>query len=70
MAGDPILFINLFNNLRGPEGAGNVRGLKIDVPLVHLHRALAARSYGYIYSGYLAWPSWSTSRNGRRIRSY
>ena len=31
MAGDPILFINLFINLRGPEGAGNVRGLKIDV---------------------------------------
>jgi len=37
MAGDPILFINLFINLRGPEGAGNVRGVKINVPLVHLH---------------------------------
>jgi hypothetical protein len=35
MAGDPILFINLFINLRGPEGVGNVRGLKIDAPLVH-----------------------------------
>ena len=56
MAGDPILFINLFINLRGPEGVGNVRGLKIDVPLVHLRRAMAARSYGYIYSGYLPGP--------------
>jgi hypothetical protein len=50
MARDPILFINSFINLRDPEGAGNVRGPKIDVSLVHLHRAVAARFHGYIYS--------------------
>ncbi len=31
MAGTPLLFINSFFNLRGPEGAGNVGGLKIKI---------------------------------------
>jgi hypothetical protein len=47
--GPPILFINSFFDLRGPEGVGNASGMEIDIPLVDLHRAVAARFHGHVY---------------------
>ena len=49
MAGDPVLFINSFINLRGPEDIGNIGRLEIDVSFVHLHTAMAACFHCHIY---------------------
>jgi hypothetical protein len=50
MAGDPILFINLFINFQSAaESIGNVSRLEIYVSLVHLNRAVTARLHGNVY---------------------
>jgi hypothetical protein len=63
MASDPILFINLFINLRGPEGAGNVGGLKVKIyeeiePLLNGggivlldHANLESQFFGLVWRG-------------------
>jgi hypothetical protein len=49
----PILSTNLFTNLRGSKGVGNVSRLQINIPLVHLHAAVAAGLHRDVESQFL-----------------
>jgi hypothetical protein len=49
----PILFTNLFTNLRGSKGVGNVGRLQINIPLLHLHAAVAAGLHRDVESQFL-----------------
>jgi hypothetical protein len=57
MAGHPILFINSFINLRGPEGVSNILRLQIHIAAMYLHAAVAAGFHCDIDPYALA-PSW------------
>jgi len=45
MASRPVLFINSFINLRGPEGAGNADGLESYKSLMHPNAGRNFRKY-------------------------
>jgi hypothetical protein len=42
--------------LRGPKGVRNVRGLEVDIPLMHLHRGMTARLHRHVHRDALPGP--------------
>ena len=56
MASCPVLFINSFINLRGPEGVGHIARLEIDVLLVHLDAAVTPGLHRHVHGDSLPRP--------------